>query len=64
VPANRIAVLRRAFDETLKDPAFLGDAKRLRMEIDPLTGEEVQALLNTAYSAPKAIIARAAPLIP
>jgi tripartite-type tricarboxylate transporter receptor subunit TctC len=64
VPADRIAVLRRAFDETLKDPAFLADAKRLQMEIDPLTGEELQALLNTAYSAPKAIIARAAPLIP
>jgi hypothetical protein len=64
VPADRVAVLRRAFDETLKDPEFLADARRLQMEIDPLTGDEVERLLRTAYRAPPAIIARAAPLIP
>jgi tripartite-type tricarboxylate transporter receptor subunit TctC len=64
VPADRVALLRRAFDETLKDPEFLADAKRLQMEVDPLTGEEVETLLRTAYSAPPAIIARATPLIP
>jgi tripartite-type tricarboxylate transporter receptor subunit TctC len=64
VPPERIALLRRAFDETMKDPEFLADAKRLQMEVDPLRGEEVQALLQSAYRAPPAIIARAAPLIP
>lgn len=61
---ERLALLRRAFDETLKDPEFLAEAKRLQMEIDPLKGEEVQALLQTAYRAPPALVARAAPLIP
>ena len=64
VPADRVALLRQAFNATLKDPEFLADAKRLQMEIDPLTGEEVEKLLQTAYSAPPAIVARAAPLIP
>jgi len=64
VPADRVQTLRRAFDATLKDPAFLADAKRLQMEVDPLTGEEVEALLKKAYAAPAGVIARAAPLIP
>jgi tripartite-type tricarboxylate transporter receptor subunit TctC len=64
VPADRVALLRQAFDATLKDPEFLRDAKRLQMEVDPLTGEAVEKLLRTAYSAPQDIIARAAPLVP
>ncbi len=64
VPADRLQILRRAFDATLKDPAFLADAKRLQMEVDPLTGEEVEKLLRTAYAAPKDVVARAAQLIP
>ena len=64
VPDDRVALLRHAFEATLKDPEFLSDAKKLQMEIDPLTGEEVERLLRTAYGAPQAIIARAAPLVP
>ncbi len=62
VPSDRVAILRQAFDETLKDPAFLADAAKLQMEIDPLTGSEIQNLLKTAYSAPKPIVQRAAQL--
>jgi len=64
VPAERLAILRQAFETTLKDPAFLSDAKRLQMEIDPLTGPEIEKLLATAYSAPKAVVAEAAKLVP
>jgi tripartite-type tricarboxylate transporter receptor subunit TctC len=62
VPADRVAMIRRAFDETLKDPGFLAEAAKLQLEIDPLTGAEIATLLNTAYSAPKPIVARAAQL--
>ncbi len=55
-------MMRRAFDETLKDPGFLAEAAKLQLEIDPLTGAEIATLLNTAYSAPKPIVARAAQL--
>ena len=64
VPAERIAILRRAFDATLKDPAFLADARKFQMEIDPLTGAEVERLLRAAYSAPEPVVAAAAKLVP
>jgi len=62
VPADRIATLRRAFDATLKDPGFIAEGRKLNLEIDPLTGEEIAGLLQKAYGAPKAVIAEAAEL--
>jgi tripartite-type tricarboxylate transporter receptor subunit TctC len=45
VPADRVAVLRRAFDATLKDPEFLTEAERTKLTIGPLAGEELQKLV-------------------
>ena len=45
VPPDRLAALRRAFDETMKDPDFLAEAERIRLGVSPLTGEEVQKLV-------------------
>jgi tripartite-type tricarboxylate transporter receptor subunit TctC len=56
VPADRVTLLRRAFDETLRDPAFLADAEKLRLEIDPLTGEQVQDVVSRVLGTPKPII--------
>jgi hypothetical protein len=64
VPAERMAILRGAFEATLKDPAFLTDAARLQMDIDPLTGPQIEALLAKAYSAPRDVVAAAARLVP
>jgi len=63
VPADRVAILRTAFEATLKDPAFLADAEKLQMEVDPLTGAEIETLLKNAYSAPRPIVQRAAQLV-
>jgi tripartite-type tricarboxylate transporter receptor subunit TctC len=63
VPADRVAVLRRAFDATMKDPDFIEEATRVQMEIDPLTGAQIDALLATAYGADKAVVQRAAALV-
>jgi tripartite-type tricarboxylate transporter receptor subunit TctC len=63
VPADRVAALRRAFDATLKDPEFLAEAAKARMEIEPLTGERIEELLARAYGAPKDVIARATELV-
>lgn len=38
-PADKVTILRSAFDKTVKDPEFLGDAKRLKIQIDPRNGE-------------------------
>ena len=63
VPADRLAALRKAFDETLVDKAFLAEAKRLKLEIEPLEGAEAVRLVKRAYDMPKAVIARAKALL-
>jgi tripartite-type tricarboxylate transporter receptor subunit TctC len=63
VPAERVAALRAAFSATMKDPDFLAEAQRFQMEIDPLTGEQIAALLAKAYGTPREIVAQAAALV-
>jgi len=58
VPADRVAVLRRAFDATVKDPAFLGEATMARIDIDPLGGEEVQTLVDEVSQTPADVVTR------
>ena len=62
-PPDRVAALRQAFDATLADPAFIAEAGKTRLEIDPLTGQEIATMLAKAYAAPKLIVARAAALV-
>ncbi len=62
-PADRVAALRQAFRDTLADPAFIAEAEKTQLEIDPLTGEEIEKMLAKAYAAPKPIVARAAALV-
>jgi tripartite-type tricarboxylate transporter receptor subunit TctC len=63
VPADRLAALRQAFDATMKDPDFLADARKVQLEVDPLSAAAIDALLASAYRAPKAIVRRAAALV-
>ena len=63
VPAERLAALRTAFQDTLKDPEFLADAEKVLMEMDPLTGDEMVALLTKAHAEPKDIIRQAGALV-
>jgi tripartite-type tricarboxylate transporter receptor subunit TctC len=44
-PKDRVALLRKAFVETMKDPEFLADAKKSRLDTDPLTGEEIEKIV-------------------
>jgi tripartite-type tricarboxylate transporter receptor subunit TctC len=59
-PKEMVAEIRRAFDATLKDPQFLADAEKTFLEVDPLSGEEMERMLRRAYAAPKPIVQRAA----
>jgi tripartite-type tricarboxylate transporter receptor subunit TctC len=56
VPKDRVELLRRAFDATLKDPLFLADAAKLHAETDPLTGEDVQDEIAQVLGTPKPIV--------
>jgi tripartite-type tricarboxylate transporter receptor subunit TctC len=58
VPAARVEALRRAFDATMKDPHFIADAAQLQLELSPMTGEEVQALVAKLAGTPADIVAR------
>ena len=63
MPADRVAALRAAFDATMKDAAFLAEARQQKMEIDPVSGAEINALLERVYAAPPAVIARIRELV-
>jgi tripartite-type tricarboxylate transporter receptor subunit TctC len=62
-PPERVAALRKAFEATMKDPEFLADAQRAQLEIEPLTGPDIDKLLAKAYGAPKDIVKTAADLV-
>lgn len=49
VPPARAAALRRAFDATMRDPAFVAEAGAMKVDIDPMTGEAVQALVEQVH---------------
>ena len=59
VPAERVAILRKAFDEMLHDPAFLTDAQRIGLELDPLGGAELQDHVRTLLATPAELVAKA-----
>jgi tripartite-type tricarboxylate transporter receptor subunit TctC len=58
VPPARVAAVRRAFDAVMKDKAFLEEADKLKIEVDPLTGEQVAALVEQLYKTPPETVAR------
>jgi tripartite-type tricarboxylate transporter receptor subunit TctC len=58
VPAAQVQILRDAFDAVFKDKELLAEAERLRIEIVPQSGAEVQRVVERAYSAPAAVIDR------
>jgi len=58
VPEDRVAALRRAFDATVKDEAFLAEAKTEKIDVDPLSGEAVQKLIEEVSHTPPDVVAR------
>lgn len=60
LPKDRLTTLRRAFDATMKDPAFLRDAKKARMIVEPITAEDMEALVARLGTTPKETIKIAA----
>lgn len=63
IPADRTAALRAAFDATLKDPQFLAEAKRVKLELEPITGRQMDQLLARAHAYPKDIVDATARLV-
>jgi tripartite-type tricarboxylate transporter receptor subunit TctC len=59
VPADRVAAMRKAFDETVKDPRFIELVKAQQLPLDPLPGTEVQKVVAEIYAAPSTAVQRA-----
>lgn len=59
VPADRLAILRKAFATTLKDKAFLAEAKKLQLEIDATSAEYITQLVRETVNAPASVVAKA-----
>src|SRR5262249_37212972 len=59
LPPERLTTLRRAFDAAMKDPALRSEAERLGMEANPVSGEDVEALVTRMMSTPAGLAERA-----
>jgi tripartite-type tricarboxylate transporter receptor subunit TctC len=58
VPAHIVEALRRAFDATMKDPAYIEKMKAAKIEFNPITGEEMAAIISRTMATPASVIAR------
>jgi tripartite-type tricarboxylate transporter receptor subunit TctC len=58
-PPERVKILREAYVKVLNDPKARDEAKRSRMDIEPTSGEELEALIRDIFDAPPNVIARA-----
>jgi tripartite-type tricarboxylate transporter receptor subunit TctC len=58
-PPERIKILRAAYDKAMKDPELLREAEKGKMDVDPTSGEELEALVKKTLDQPKEVLARA-----
>jgi tripartite-type tricarboxylate transporter receptor subunit TctC len=59
-PPDRIALMRHAFETTMKDPQLVAEAAKMKLAVDSIGGEGVTRLIDQIYSLPKEVIAKAA----
>jgi len=59
LPADRVATLRKAFMDTMTDKDFLAEADKLQLEINPVSGADVEKLVKEVYATPPDIVAKA-----
>ncbi len=59
VPAATLASLRKAYLDTLADKALLAEAAKLRFEVDPVKGVDIQSRVSEVYASPKDVISHA-----
>lgn len=62
VPADRLAALRASFLETMKDPAYMAEAEKLHMPIEPVDHKAMEKMIESAYKIPQDVVKKAAAL--
>jgi tripartite-type tricarboxylate transporter receptor subunit TctC len=63
LPPDRTKALRAAFMAALKDPELIEEARKQRLDVDPVSGEDMQARVAGFYKAPEAVVARTRELV-
>ena len=56
VPAERLKALQEAFDKTMKDPEFLADAQKSKLDVNPMTGLEIATMVRELYKTPQDVV--------
>jgi hypothetical protein len=64
VPEERFVALRAAFDATVRDPEFLAEAQRLKLDVTPVSGQALQALVEQLHATPKDVIEASNEILP
>ena len=59
VPADRLQAMRKAFDVTMKDSAFLADAHKQMLPVNPIDGAEAEKIITGIYKSPPSVVAKA-----
>ena len=59
VPAERVAALRKAFMDALRDPELRAEGEKLGLDLDPISGEDLQKIAEKIYATPPDIVERA-----
>jgi hypothetical protein len=59
IPEDRLQALRAAFEATMRDPGFLAEAKRINLEVQPVSAERIDALVAELYQTPQPVIEQA-----
>jgi tripartite-type tricarboxylate transporter receptor subunit TctC len=63
IPADRLTALQKAFTETMSDPQFLAEADKMQLEISPITGAEMQSIIQSAYATAPDLVKKTAEAI-
>jgi tripartite-type tricarboxylate transporter receptor subunit TctC len=57
-PKDRVLLLRKAFQDALKDPAFLAETEKAKLTLDPSTAEELEKMIAEAFALEPALLAK------
>lgn len=61
--AEVVKMVRDAFSATMKDPEFIADAKKQKLDVEPKNGEQLESLIKRIYATPKSVVSKVAELI-
>ncbi len=62
-PADKLELMRKAFEATMKDPEFLAEAARINLELSPTSGDKIVPLIDSIMATPEPVVLRARKLL-